>query len=271
VSTADRPVPGDESSGERGDDDLTPPPADPSASQILGEALGSAAKRAGIDPDSGATTGRMVWAAIGGVRGIAESVLPGLAFIIAFTTTQDLILSLVVSVGLAAVFTVLRLLQRSTPAAALGGLVAAAAAAVLALITGNAGDNFVPGLVTNAAYGLGMLISALVGWPLIGLVAGYLMGEPGVWRADRRKRRTFFWLTIAWAALFFLRLAVQLPLYIASLDPANTASAIAALGTLKLAMGLPLFAPMLAVTWLVVRALYPPAPKGVAADASDAT
>jgi len=37
--------------------------------------------------------------------------------------------------------------------------------------------------------------------------------------------------------------------------------AITALGTLKLVMGLPLFAPLVAVTWLAVRALYPPAAK----------
>ena len=32
---------------------------------------------------------------------------------------------------------------------------------------------------------------------------------------------------------------------------------VTALGTLKLFMGLPLFAPLVAVTWLAVRALYP--------------
>lgn len=70
------------------------------------------------------------------------------------------------------------------------------------------------------------------------------------WRQDRRKRRAFLWLGVAWSALFFARLAVQLPLYLAG--------EVTALGTLKLIMGLPLFAPMVAVTWLVVRALYPP-------------
>ena len=51
------------------------------------------------------------------------------------------------------------------------------------------------------------------------------------------------------AALFYARLAVQLPLYFAD--------EVAALGTLKLVMGLPLFAPLAAVTWLAVRTLYP--------------
>ena len=56
--------------------------------------------------------------------------------------------------------------------------------------------------------------------PLIGLAAGFLMNEGTAWRTDARKRRVFFWLAIAWAALFFARLAVQLPLYLAGTDEA---------------------------------------------------
>ena len=109
--------------------------------------------------------------------------------------------SLGVSVGLAAVFTILRLLQKSPPSAAIGGLVAAGAAAALALFTGRGQDNFVPGLITNAAYGTVLLVTTLIGWSLIGLAVGFLMGEATAWRQDRRKRRAFFWLGIAWSAL----------------------------------------------------------------------
>lgn len=226
---------------------LTPPP--PSASDLLGSALGNAARRAGLDPSRQAHTGHVVWAAMGGWRGVLESVLPGLAFVILFTTTADLTLSLALSVGAAAVFTILRLVQRSPASAALGGLIATGAAAALALWTGRGQDNFVPGLITNAAYGTAFLISALVGWSLIGLAVGFLMNESTRWRSDPRKRRVFFWLAIAWAALFYLRLAVQLPFYFAG--------DVTTLGTLKLVMGLPLFAPLVAVTWLAVRAVYP--------------
>lgn len=231
---------------------LTPPePArEQSASEILGAALGGAARRAGLDPSETSATHRVVWSAIGGWRGILESVLPSLAFVVLFTISPEpLILSLGVSVGIAALFTIVRLVQKSPPSAAIGGLVAAAAAAALALFTGRGVDNFVPGLITNAAYGTAMLVSALIGWSLIGLAVGFLMGDGTAWRQDRRKRRAFLWLGIAWAALFFARLAVQLPLYLAG--------EVAVLGTLKLIMGLPLFAPLIAVTWLVVRALYP--------------
>ncbi|MBD3941024.1 DUF3159 domain-containing protein [Microbacterium sp. NEAU-LLC] len=231
----------------------TPPEAPGSASEILGAALGGAARRAGLDPAEGKSTGHVVWSAMGGWRGILESVLPSLAFVVLFTITKELVLSLGVSVGIAAVFTAVRLIQRQPVTAALGGLIATVAAAALSLWTGRAADNFLWGFVTNGVYGTAFLVSALVGWPLIGLAVGFLMGEGTAWRADRRKRRAFFWLSIAWAGLFAARLVVQLPLYFAN--------DVTALGTLKLVMGLPLFAPLVAVTWLAVRALYPPAPK----------
>jgi len=241
-------------------DDASDSPPAASASEVLGAALGGAAKRAGLDPTESATTGHVVWRAMGGWRGILESVVPGLVFIVVYTITIDpetgdgnLWLSLGLSVGIAAVFTIARLIARQPVAAAIGGLLAALVAAAFAAFTGEASNNFIPGFVTNVLYGSAFLISALVGWSLIGLAVGFLMGEGTAWRADKRKRRAFFWLAIAWASLFAARLLVQLPLYFAD--------NVAALGTLKLVMGLPLFAPLVAVTWLAVRALYPPAPK----------
>lgn len=223
--------------------------AEPTAADVIGAALGGAARRAGLSTETDEGAHRVVWSAMGGWRGIVESVVPSLAFVILFTLRPEpLLLSLGVSVGIAAVFTVIRLVQKSPPAAAFGGLVAAGAAAGLALWTGRGADNFVPGLITNAVYGTVMIVAALVGWSIIGLAVGFLMGEGTAWRGDRRKRRAFFWLGLAWGALFLLRLSVQLPLYLTD--------QVTLLGTLKLVMGLPLFAPMVAVTWLVVRALY---------------
>jgi len=78
----------------------------PRVSDAVSAALGEAARRAGLDPAQDVTTGRAVWAAIGGWRGILESVLPSLAFLVLYTLTSELVLSLAVSVGLALVFTV---------------------------------------------------------------------------------------------------------------------------------------------------------------------
>jgi hypothetical protein len=261
--TDDPRRPASESSDAPATPDLDRPAPDAErapTSDLLGAALGGAAKRAGLDPAEGKSAGHVVWHAMGGWRGILESVLPTLAFVILFTVTLDpgtnqgnLWLSLGVSVGIALIFTIVRLVTKSPPAAAIGGLIAVVAAAALALLTGRGVDNFVPGLLTNAVYGTVLLVSALVGWPLIGLAAGWLMNDGTHWRQNRRRRRAFFWLTIMWSGLFFARLAVQLPLYLTD----NTT----ALGTLKLLMGLPLFAPLVAITWLAVRALYPASPK----------
>lgn len=227
----------------------------PTAAEVWGQALGGAARKAGLDPAAEAGAGHVVWSAMGGWRGVAESVLPGLVFIVVYTLTidretgdGDLWLSLGLSVGIAAVFTVARLLARQPVSAAVGGLLAAAVAAAFAVFTGDAANNFIPGFITNALYGTALLVSAVIGWSIIGLAAGFLMGEGTAWRSDKRKRRVFFWLAIAWAALFFLRLGVQVPFYLAG--------DVTTLGTLKLVMGLPLFAPLVAVTWLAVRALY---------------
>lgn len=245
-----------QSSSPEPDPALTPP----SASEALGAALAGAARRSGLDPNAERSTGHVVWHAMGGWRGMAEAVVPGIVFIAVYTLTMDgstgdgdLAWSLGLSVGIAAVFTIARLIARQPVKSAVSGLLAVAVAAAFALFTGEASNNFIPGFITNLLYGAAFLISALSGWSLIGLAVGFLMGEGTAWRRDKRKRRAFFWLAIAWAALFAARLLVQFPLYLAD--------NVTALGTLKLVMGIPLFAPLLAVTYLVVRALYPPAGK----------
>ncbi|SJN23319.1 PROBABLE CONSERVED INTEGRAL MEMBRANE ALANINE AND LEUCINE RICH PROTEIN [Microbacterium esteraromaticum] len=222
---------------------------DPSAAEIFGTALGSAARRAGIDPEAEQTTGQMVWQVIGGWRGIMESVLPLLTFIVTYTVTRNLLLGLGLSVGIAAVFSVVRLVMKSPPVAALSGLIAAVIAAGLPLFTGRAEDQFVIGFITNIAYGAAFLVSALVRWPLIGVVVGFLTGEGLSWRKDATKRRVFAWLSVAWALLFLLRLGIQLPFYFQG--------DVATLGTVKIVMGIPFFAALLAITWLVTRRLYP--------------
>lgn len=220
-------------------------------SEQLGAALAGAARRAGFGAvaDGEAVTGRTVLDAVGGVRGILEALVPGVLFVALFATTASLPLALGVSVGVSLLFVILRAVQRSPVSPAVGGLVATVASAALALFTGRAEDNFLLGILTNAAYGGGLLISVLVGWPLIGLAIGFLHGEGTEWRKDRRKFRAMQWLTLLWVGLFLLRLAVQVPLY--------SAGEIELLGTLKLIMGLPLFAPLLVVSWLVVRAAFP--------------
>lgn len=219
----------------------------------LGEGLAQAAKRAGLGElaTGEPPTARALLGALGGIRGLAEAILPGLVFLILYTFTFNVPLSLGASVATAIVFTVIRIVGRTPVTQAMTGLIGVGLSAILALVTGKGENNFILGLWLNAAYAVALLVSILVRWPLIGLAVGYLMGEGLEWRKDKAKFRIMQGLTFLWFLLFAVRLAVQLPLYFA-----NTQAATAALALTKLLMGIPLYAPLLLVTWLVVRSVY---------------
>lgn len=240
-------------------DDRTP---DDSEANPLASSIARAASQSGLGALSGsdAPTGKALLAAMGGVRGLCETILPGLLFLIPFTILTSIQqpwaqqaampVSLGASVAVALVFTLIRVFTKTQATQAVAGLIGVAASAILALLTGNAANNFVLGFVIDAAYGLAVLISMLVRWPLLGLVIGYLMGDGVAWRQSKSKYRVMQMLTACWLALFVVRLAVQLPLYFAGLT--------VALGFVKLAMGLPLYATLVLISWLVTRAVYPP-------------
>lgn len=193
-------------------------------------------------------TARSLLAAIGGVRGLVESVLPGLGFIVLYTITHALAISVLAPVALSVVFVVVRLVTRSAVTQALGGILVLAVSAVLALISGKPTNNFVPGIWINSVFLLAILVTVIVRWPLIGIVVGFLTNEPTQWRQDRAKRRVLYLVTWIWAALFVVRLAVELPLYFAD-QPV-------ALGVARLITGVPLYAIVLWLSWLLVRAVY---------------
>ena len=53
------------------------------------------------------------------------------------------------------------------------------------VFTGQAADFFLPGILINALYGAGALISILVGWLILGLMLGGIMGDFTGWRSIR--------------------------------------------------------------------------------------
>jgi len=92
-----------------------------------------------------------------------------------------------------------------------------------------------------------LVVSLLMRRPLVGVITALLTGD-AQWRADPAKRTVLTVATWLWVGMFVLRLGVQVPLYLAEQA--------AALAATKLLMGLPLYASVLWVTWLMVRAVY---------------
>ncbi|WP_158612609.1 DUF3159 domain-containing protein [Frigoribacterium sp. PhB24] len=216
----------------------------------LAAQLQAAARRAGIGQvaPGEVPTAAALLTAIGGVRGLVESIVPGLGFVVVYTITRDVVPSVLIPLVLAVAFVVARAVQRGPVAQALAGVFGIALSAGIALLSGRAENNFVPGLLINAASLSAMVVSIAVRWPLIGIVVGLLTNDGTGWRADRAKRRVLVLATWLWAGLFAARLVVQVPLWMAG--------DVALLGTLKLVMGLPLYAGLLWITWLLVRTVY---------------
>jgi hypothetical protein len=189
--------------------------------------------------------------AVGGPLGMAETAIPAVAFVVTYTVTgSNTNASAAVAVGLALALTIARLVRRESPRHALSGLFGVALAAFIATRSGKAENFFLPGLLLNAGMVSALVISILVRWPLIGVIVANLDGEGSSWRDEPLRAQAYRRATWLWAALFSARLVVQLPLYLAG--------AVVALGVARTAMGLPLFALGLWITWLLVRGVRAP-------------
>jgi len=196
---------------------------------------------------------------MGGPWGMAESSLPPLVFVIAFTAnSRDVTAAAKIAVAVGIVLTIVRLVRRESPRQSLTGLAGVLIAAFFAARTGRAENYFVPGFFINAGYLSAMLISILARWPAIGVITGQFDGTGMAFRDDPVRMRLMVRVTLLWAAMFGIRLAVQLPMYFAH--------AVVALGVARTLMGYPLIG---LVTWLTYRwvRLAPASPEPTPEDA----
>ena len=187
--------------------------------------------------------------ALGGWRGVIDSGLPTVVFITAYLVTgSELGPSLIAAIAAGVVVVVWRLVRRQPLQQVLAGFVGLLIAAWFSSRTGRAEDVFLPGLLLNVAYGSAFLISILVRWPLLGIAMGYLTGEGTSWRRDPELRRVYAAASWIWVGVFTLRIAVQVPLYLAG--------AVAPLGVVKIVLGWPLYLAGAYVTYRLLAPVY---------------
>jgi hypothetical protein len=190
------------------------------------------------------------WAeAMGGPRGMAESVAPGVVFVVAYVIRPTLWPALVAALAVAVVTAVIRLIQRGSVMGAVSSVGGIALGVVWAAMTSRTEDFFAPGLWINLAYFVGCLVTMLVRYPLVGAVMALLTGHFASFRSNRAYMRRSYWLTLVWVFMFGLRLAIEVPLYLNA--------QVVLLGTAKLALGFPLFALVLWISWLGMRPVRP--------------
>ncbi len=216
------------------------------------EAFAAAAQRSrlsGVKPGE-APSGAALLGAVGGIRGLIETILPGLGFLVIYTITKELLPSVLAPVAIAVAFIVVRIVQRKPVTPAVSGALGVALSAGVAVLTGNVSNNFVLGFGINAVAIVALSISLVVRRPLVGVVIGLLTGDEH-WRHDPAKLRVAYVTSFLWLALSGVRLAVQVPLYVAELPDALAAT--------KLLMGVPLYLGLLWVTWMLARTAWRPA------------
>lgn len=187
--------------------------------------------------------------ALGGWRGIIDSGLPTVVFIVAYLITgSQLQPSLIAAIAAGVVVLIWRLIRRQPLQQVLAGFIGLLIAAWFSSRTGRAEDVFLPGLLLNVGYGLAFLLSILVRWPLLGIAMGYLTGEGVSWRSDPSLRRVYAAASWIWVGVFGLRVTVQLPLYLAG--------AVAPLGVAKVVLGWPLYLAGAYATYRVLAPVY---------------
>lgn len=207
---------------------------------------------------------------VGGVRGVVETLLPGVVFVVVYIATRELMPTILSALGVSLLAVVVRLVQRTPVTQAFSGVLGVVIGVVWAWRSGEVEDFFLFSLLTNAAYLLACVMSIVVRWPGVGVVVELLRSglagareadkrdgaaaEPALgelfagwsaWRRDTVALRRYSIATWFWVALFGVRLAVKTPLYL----DATTEW----LGIAHLVMGVPLWALTLWATWVVVH------------------
>ena len=220
-------------------------------------------------------------AAVGGWRGILESVVPTLMFVLVMAVRPAaLVAALLASLAISAICLMARLVQRQSPAQVVGGAVLVLVSALWAWRSGDASNFYATGLMINAAWLLACLVSLLIGWPIVGALmtlwhrvtdeSAHAEGgqasrdsgraetpqadddpaaRPSAWRTEpalRHVRRRYHAGTWVLTLMFALRLVVEVPLYLAG------AQAVSYLGAARLILGVPLYAVTLWFIWLLV-------------------
>lgn len=192
---------------------------------------------------------RSLMQAFGGGRGLLDTSLPALLFVMVFAILRDLRTASVAAICCAAVLLGVRLARKETKQFVIGGFVGVLIAALFAWKTGSADNYFLPGILKNAGFAVLYAVSVLVRWPLLGIVLGPLLGENFAWRQNRARRKAYALASLVWAVMFAVRFGILLPLYLLHLT--------VALGVVGVALGWPVFALVLWATWICLRRVPP--------------
>jgi hypothetical protein len=209
------------------------------------------------DAEVRAVTEAALFEAFGGIRGMVETTVPGLVFVGIYTVNHDIKSSAIAALALSVVLGVTRLAQRDTLKHAFSGVFGVAIGAVISMVSGNAKNFYLPGMLYTLGLAVAYIVSAAAGFPLLGLILGPIFKENLSWRKRNPGRlRAYTKASWAWGLILLAKSAILFPLYWWG----NATQ----LGWVKVALGIPPFLLSIYLTWIfLVKA---PAPIDVIAE-----
>ncbi|MFJ6992885.1 DUF3159 domain-containing protein [Streptomyces sp. NPDC003090] len=205
----------------------------------------------GGDHDVKAVTEAALFDAFGGVRGMVETVLPGLLFVTIYTINKDLHASALAALAVSLLLVVVRLIRRDTVKHAFSGVFGVGFGVVFAMMTGDAKDFYLPGMLYTLGLGLAYIITTLAGAPLIGLMLGPVFKENLSWRTrNPGRKKAYAKASYAWGFILLGKCAILFPLY----WWADTTQ----LGWVLVALKIPPFLLAVYLTWVFLAKAPPP-------------
>lgn len=186
-----------------------------------------------------------ILSALGGTRGLIDSGIPSVLFLIVFNFGHHLRTALIASIALSIVLTIMRVLKRESLQHALSGLFGIAICALFAGHSGKASAFYLPSIYKNIAFLILYATANLLRFPLLGLVIGPIIGENLEWRKNVARRKAYTNAGWLWVAMFALRIAIQYPLY--------RANKLNELGVANFFLGYPLYLIVLWGSWQIIR------------------
>jgi hypothetical protein len=183
---------------------------------------------------------------LGGRKGALDASIPPMAFVVGWLAAGQSIgigaaSALVVSAAVGA----FRLVRGGRVTALVVSVAGVAAAALIAMHTGRAEDYFLLRLMSNGASALLWAASIVIRWPLLGVVAGVVLGQKTRWRKDPDLLRAYGRASWVWVLLqYTLRVLVWGVLW--------WAGAVVGLGVMSVVLSWPLVAATIAVSGVVL-------------------
>ena len=188
-------------------------------------------------------------AALGGTRGLIDSGVPSILFLVIFNFGHHLHPAIYASVALSVLLTIYRLIRKESLQHALSGLFGIAICALFAGHSGKASAFYLPSIYKNIFFLIIYGGANLIRYPLLGLVIGPILGENLEWRKHPARKKVYTQAGWLWAGMFALRIAIQYPLYLAN--------KLNALGVANFFLGYPLYLAVLWGTWQILRRVPP--------------